>query len=85
MKPNGGLSTSSKHLGSANTLFNSIDLNSKKTTVKRNHQEVEDPYDSIFHTENDNDCHTAVLQTNSKQMSKKIHHLARSIDPMKPT
>jgi hypothetical protein len=64
-------------------LFSSIDLNPKKAAAKKK-EEVEDPYESIFRAENDNDCHTAVLQTNSKQISKKIHHLARSLEPAKP-
>jgi hypothetical protein len=75
-----GLSMSFKNHNSTNALFNSVDL---KTAAKKN-KEVEDPYNSIFATENDEDCHTAVLQTNSKYMSKKIHHLARSIEPVKP-
>lgn len=52
-----GLNMSFKNHNSTKTLFNSIDL---KTAAKKN-KEVEDPYNSIFATENDEDCHTAVL------------------------
>ena len=49
-----GISLFKKNTKSANTLFNSIDLNSKMTSKKP--QEVEDPYESIFRAGNANDC-----------------------------